>query len=756
MPRRPRRRRDRRAAPAADPQRLRERRDAARAARRCARPTCCQTYLEGAGLDVERFEPTPGRRSVVARIEGTDPDRPDAVPHGPHRRRARSRPPAGSRDPFGGELVDGEVWGRGAIDMLNLTASMAVATKHLARAGWRPRGTLIYLGVADEEAGGAHGAEWLVDHEWDAVGVRLRGHRERRLEHATGPTGQQVVLTVGEKGVAWRRLRVPGHAGPRLDALRRRQRAGQGGRGGAPAGRLPAGGRDRRHLAGLRRASLDLPDDLRARSARPGHGSMRRVELDVPDRRAAKFAHACTHTTFSPERRPRRREDQRDPRRGRDRGRHPHAARPDRRGRRPACWPRRSGRPGRAGRRSSTLHERPQHPEPAGHAAVRRARRGSPRKVYPEATLLPRLTAGGTDATFFRGRGHGRLRLRAAVAAASRSQDFASRFHGHDERIDVESLRPHDRSAGSTSAVTSWVERRARALAGRTVVVTRAAEQAGELSDRLRAAGADGGRGADDRDRRSGRRRRRPRRRGRSASTATTGWCVTSTERAEPRSPTPSPATGADLARRRSGLAVVGPGHGRRGCAPRPAPSPSCPSASSPRACVEVFPPGPARVLLAQAEAARPVLADGPAGQGLGRRRGRRLPHACRPPIAPELVERAGAGRRHHLHLGLDGAELPRRRRVGGSVPPVVVCIGPVTADAAAPARARRHRGGRPSTTLAGLVEATVVTAMRSRCRHSAAGRTTSGSIAPDPAEGTVRSGGRTRAGSGRGGDVDE
>ena len=90
--------------------------------------------------------------------------------------------PAGwQRDPFGGELVDGEVWGRGAIDMLNLTSSMAVATKHLAAAGWRPKGTLVYLAVADEEAGGVHGAEWLVDHEWDAVACRLRRDRERRV-----------------------------------------------------------------------------------------------------------------------------------------------------------------------------------------------------------------------------------------------------------------------------------------------------------------------------------------------------------------------------------------------------------------------------------------------------------------------------------------------------------------------------------------------------------------------------------------------
>ena len=72
-------------------------------------------------------------------------------------------------DPFGGELIDGEVWGRGAVDMLNLTASMAVATRRLADAGFRPEGTLVYLAVADEEALGTYGAEHLVDHERDAV-----------------------------------------------------------------------------------------------------------------------------------------------------------------------------------------------------------------------------------------------------------------------------------------------------------------------------------------------------------------------------------------------------------------------------------------------------------------------------------------------------------------------------------------------------------------------------------------------------------
>ena len=120
----------------------------------------------------------PGRTSLVARIEGSNPDAPtlmlmghtDVVP----------ATEGWSRDPFGGELVDGEVWGRGAVDMLNLTASMAVATRKLADTGWKPEGTLVYLAVADEEALGYHGAGWLADTRDRRRARRLRDHRVRR------------------------------------------------------------------------------------------------------------------------------------------------------------------------------------------------------------------------------------------------------------------------------------------------------------------------------------------------------------------------------------------------------------------------------------------------------------------------------------------------------------------------------------------------------------------------------------------------
>ena len=95
------------------------------------------SFLEGAGLEVESFTPREGRDSIVARIEGSDPDAPKLCLMG-HTDVVPVNPDGWSRDPFGGELIDGEVWGRGAIDMLNLTASMAIAFKQLADEGFRP------------------------------------------------------------------------------------------------------------------------------------------------------------------------------------------------------------------------------------------------------------------------------------------------------------------------------------------------------------------------------------------------------------------------------------------------------------------------------------------------------------------------------------------------------------------------------------------------------------------------------------------
>jgi len=92
-------------------------------------------YLGDTGLDLERYVAQPGRENLVARIEGSDPTAPALLLMG-HTDVVPANPDGWRRDPFGGEVVDGEVWGRGAVDMLNLTATMAVAFRALARSGF--------------------------------------------------------------------------------------------------------------------------------------------------------------------------------------------------------------------------------------------------------------------------------------------------------------------------------------------------------------------------------------------------------------------------------------------------------------------------------------------------------------------------------------------------------------------------------------------------------------------------------------------
>src|SRR5260370_8370403 len=146
-----------------------------------------EAYFAGSGVSCEKYTSKPGRESLIVRIEGSDPSAPrlrrmghtDVVPVGPDGWR---------RDPFEGELEDGIVWGRGAIDMLNLTATMAVATRRLARSAFRPRGTLIYLAVADEEAGGTHGAGHLVEPRPDAVKTDSVIPRNAGVPIPPGPT----------------------------------------------------------------------------------------------------------------------------------------------------------------------------------------------------------------------------------------------------------------------------------------------------------------------------------------------------------------------------------------------------------------------------------------------------------------------------------------------------------------------------------------------------------------------------------------
>ncbi len=254
-----------------------------------------RSELEGSGADFESYEPLPGRASLVGRIEGSDPAAPsmcwlghtDVVPVNAER---------WSRDPFGGELVDGEVWGRGAVDMLSLTASMSVAFDRLARSGWKPRGTLVLAAVADAEALGAHGAAWLAEHEAGAVVC------DYVITEAGGiplesPAGRRLPVMVGEKGSCWCRLRVSGTPGHGSQPLRTDNALVTA----AEVVRRLASYRPTADIHGAWRAfveSMGWPDEMSATLLDPD-----RIDglLEVmPELGLAREAHACTHLTIAP------------------------------------------------------------------------------------------------------------------------------------------------------------------------------------------------------------------------------------------------------------------------------------------------------------------------------------------------------------------------------------------------------------------------------------------------------------------------
>src|SRR3712207_4090485 len=252
-------------------------------------------FLGTAG-DPQRLTPpdAPGRTSLVARIEGSDPTAPTLCLMG-HTDVVPVNPDGWRNDPFGGELVDGEVWGRGAVDMLNLTASMAVAFRHLARSGFTPKGTIAYLGVADEEALGTWGAEWLVDHRADDVSLPYVITESGGIP-APRPDGIRLPVVVAEKGSHWCTLRVSGTPGHASQPFR-------------TDNALVTAARVVDRLASYR-PQTTIHETWRRYVESMGFKPERSAALLDPDTLldaveamplgAARNAHACTHTTIAP------------------------------------------------------------------------------------------------------------------------------------------------------------------------------------------------------------------------------------------------------------------------------------------------------------------------------------------------------------------------------------------------------------------------------------------------------------------------
>ena len=168
-------------------------------------------HLEAMGLTTHYVDAAPGRTSVVARVPGRNPDKPALVVHG-HTDVVPADPANWSVDPFGGEVRDGLLWGRGAVDMKNMDAMIITALGDILKAGELPERELIVAFFSDEENGGIFGSHHLVDHhpqlfagateaisEVGGYSVYLNGQRS-------------YLLQTGEKALVWIKLVARGTA----------------------------------------------------------------------------------------------------------------------------------------------------------------------------------------------------------------------------------------------------------------------------------------------------------------------------------------------------------------------------------------------------------------------------------------------------------------------------------------------------------------------------------------------------------------
>ncbi|MFJ1990209.1 M20/M25/M40 family metallo-hydrolase [Streptomyces asiaticus] len=167
--------------------------------------------------DVE-IEPTllersPGRTNVVARIEGSDRSAPALLVHG-HLDVVPAEPADWTVHPFSGEVRDGVVWGRGAIDMKDMDAMVLAVVRAWARTGVRPRRDIVLAFTADEEDSAAWGAGFLADRHAELFEGCTEGISESGAFTFHAGSGMRIYpIAAGERGTAWLKLTAHGRAG---------------------------------------------------------------------------------------------------------------------------------------------------------------------------------------------------------------------------------------------------------------------------------------------------------------------------------------------------------------------------------------------------------------------------------------------------------------------------------------------------------------------------------------------------------------
>ncbi|MFD8529104.1 M20/M25/M40 family metallo-hydrolase [Streptosporangium canum] len=169
--------------------------------------------LAEVGLEPQILESDSRRANVIARIEGEDSSRDALLLHG-HLDVVPFDAGDWTHHPLGGEIADGCVWGRGAVDMKNMDAMILAVVRQRLSEGRRPPRDVVLAFTADEEAGGTYGAQWLADKHKDLFdgcteaigevgGFSVSIDEARRL----------YLIEAAEKGIAWMRLTAGGRAG---------------------------------------------------------------------------------------------------------------------------------------------------------------------------------------------------------------------------------------------------------------------------------------------------------------------------------------------------------------------------------------------------------------------------------------------------------------------------------------------------------------------------------------------------------------
>ncbi|MFE2547763.1 MULTISPECIES: M20/M25/M40 family metallo-hydrolase [unclassified Streptomyces] len=169
--------------------------------------------LAEVGLEPQIFESHKGRASTVARIEGEDPSRPALLIHG-HTDVVPANAADWTYDPFSGEIADGCVWGRGAVDMKDMDAMTLAVVRDRLRSGRKPPRDIVLAFLADEEAGGVFGARHLVDkHPGLFDGVTEAIGEVGGFSFTVNENLRLYLVETAQKGMHWMRLTVEGTAG---------------------------------------------------------------------------------------------------------------------------------------------------------------------------------------------------------------------------------------------------------------------------------------------------------------------------------------------------------------------------------------------------------------------------------------------------------------------------------------------------------------------------------------------------------------